>query len=316
MIAFFLQVAGIALAVAFGVSALWPGAVRVVRNWPPGRRADAFIVAGALPMVACAVLALALVVPTALDVLGVHRDHCYAHDHGLHLCGVHGGVHAPLLSLGVVLVALVAGRGLVLAERLWTAALDLRALQALGVRRGALVEVPGDAPLCHATGVLRPRVLLSAGLRAWLGPPAVAAAVEHEHAHLRRRDPAALAFLRVASIFGFPGSGLSSAFREAADEAADAEAAAEVGAVAVADALLRMARFVRERPGPFSLSSLAFVTHPLERRVVLLLAGPDRPKKARGFAVAGGIAAAALVFALLGAEPIHHLVEDLLLSRH
>ncbi len=272
--------------------------------------------AGALPIIASAGLALALVIPTALDVLGVHPDHCHAHDHGLHLCGVHGDVHAPLLVLGVVLVPLVAVRSLVTARRLWRASVDLLALQALGARNGALVEVPGDAPLCLATGVLRPRVLLSAGLRGHLGNLAVAAALAHEHAHLRRRDPAALAFLQIAATFGLPGSGLASAFRAAADESADAEAAAEVGGIAVADALVRMARLMSERPGPLSISALAFGAHPLEQRVVLLLEGPPTPVRARGLVLTGVIAVAAVALGMIGAEPIHHFIEDLLLARH
>lgn len=267
-------------------------------------------------MVASAGLALALVVPTALDVLGVHPDHCTAHDHGLHLCGVHGDVHAPLLVLGVVLVPLVAARSLVTARRLWRASVDLRAMQALGARSGALVEVPGDAPLCVATGVLQPRVLLSAGLRARLGNVAVRAALAHEHAHLRRRDPAALVFLQIAAAFGVPGSALASAFRAAAEESADAEAAAEVGGVAVADALVRMARFMSERPGPLSMSALAFGAHPLEQRVVLLLEGPPAPVRARGLVLASVIAGASVAFGTVGAEPIHHIIEDLLFARH
>ena len=267
-------------------------------------------------MVAGIGLAAALLVPTALDVLGVHPDHCHAHDHGLHLCGVHGDVHAPLLLLGALLLPLVTTRGLLVVRRLRSASLDVRALEALGARHGALVDVPGDAPLCHATGVLRPRVLLSAGVRARLGGAAVEAAVAHEHAHLRRRDPAALAFLHLASIFGLPGSRLGSAFRAAADEAADAEAAAEVGGVAVAEALVRMARFMSERPCPAPSSALALGAHPLEQRVVLLLAGPSAPGKPLGLLMAGVTAVASITLGTIGAEPIHHLIEDLLLTRH
>lgn len=267
-------------------------------------------------MVVSGGLALALVVPTALDVLGVHPDHCQAHDHGLHLCGVHGDVYAPLLVLGLLLVPLVAGRSLVTATRTWRATVDLLALQALGVRNGALIEVPGDAPLCLATGVLRPRVLLSAGLRLHLGDLGVQAALAHERAHLRRRDPAALVLIQVAAAFGIPGSGLASAFRAAAEEAADAEAAAEVGGVAVAAALVRMARFVSGRPGPLSSSALTFGAHPLEQRVVLLLEGPPTPAKARGLVLAGLVAVAILAVGMVSAERFHHVIEDLLLAGH
>lgn len=316
MIPFLVQVAGIALAAGFVVSASWPMAVRWAERLPAGRRADFLVVAGALPLVACVGLAVALLVPTALDVLGVHPDHCHAHDHGLHLCGVHGDVHAPLLVLGALIIPLVTARGLAVVRRLRSASMDLRALEALGVRRGALVEVPGDTPLCHAMGVLRPRVLLSAGVRARLGRESVEAAVAHEHAHLRRRDPAALAFLHLASIFGLPGSRVWSAFRAAADEAADAEAAAEVGGVAVAQALVLMARFMTERAAPLPFSALAFGAHPLEQRVVLLLAGPAAPGRPFGLPLAGVIAAAVIALGMIGAEPIHHLIEDLLLTRH
>ncbi len=267
-------------------------------------------------MVVSGGLALALVVPTALDVLFILPDHCHAHDHGLHLCGVHGDVHAPLLLLGAGLVPLVAGRSLVTAWRLWRGAVDLRALEALGTRSGALVEVPGDAPLCLATGVLRPRVLLSTGLRAYLGNRAVEAALAHEHAHLRRRDPAALVFLEIAAAFGLPGSRVGAAFRAAAEEAADAEAAAQVGGVAVAESLVRMARFISERPGPLPISALALGAHPLERRVALLLAGPSAPGRPLGLVATGVIAVAAITLATIGAEPIHHVIEDLLLTGH
>lgn len=267
-------------------------------------------------MVVSAGLALALVVPTALDVLGVHPDHCHAHDHGLHLCGVHGDVHTPLLVLGVVLVPLVAFRTLLTGRRLRRASVDLQALEALGVRNGALVEVPSDVPLCLATGVLRPRVLLSSGLRANLGGLAMEAALAHEHAHLRRRDPAALVFLQLAAAFGIPGPAITGAFRTAAEESADAEAAAEVGGVAVAEALVRIARFMSERSGPLSLSALAFGTHPLEQRVILLLAGPAAPGKPFGLPLVGVIAVAAVALGAVGAEPIHHVIEDLLLARH
>ena len=267
-------------------------------------------------MVACVALAVALLVPTVLDVFGLQPDHCHAHDHGLHLCGVHGDVHTPLLVLGALLLPLVTARGFLVVSRLRSASVDVRALEALGARHGALVDVPGDAPLCHATGVLRPRVLLSAGVRARLDCTAVEAAVAHEHAHLRRRDPAALAFLHLASIFGLPGSRVGSAFRAAADEAADAQAAAEVGGVAVAEALVQMARFMRERPGPLPFSALALGAHPLERRVVLLLAGPSAPGKPLGLVAAGVIAVAAITLGTIGAEPIHHVIEDLLLTRH
>jgi Zn-dependent protease with chaperone function len=316
LIPFLLEVAGVALAVGFGLSALWPVVLRVTRGWSAGRRADALFIAATLPFGAAAGLSLALLIPTALDLFGMQGDHCHAHDHGLHLCGVHGGVHGPLLGLGALLSAVVGARLLLTARQLRRAAVDVDALVQLGDRRGEVIVVPSTSALCLATGVLRPRVLLSAGLRDGIGEPALLAALAHERAHLRRRDPAALWLLQVALSFGLPGSGILFAFRAAADEAADAEAAQEVGAVPVADALVRMARFMRQGPDPLSPATLAFGSHPLERRVRLLLSGPLTPVKARGLGLSAALSVGALLLSALGAEPIHHLVEDLLLAHH
>ena len=316
MITFAVQVAGVALAAGLVASALLPLVGPLIRRLAAGRRADAQVVAGALPMAVAAGLAVALVVPTALDLFGVEPDHCVAHAHGLHLCGVHGGVHLPLLVLGAMTLAVALVRGADLAAGLLRASADVRALEALGVQAGPLVEVPGDAPLCHATGVLRPRILLSAGLRGRLGATAVRAALAHEHAHLRRRDPAALVFLQAASIFALPGLSQVSAFRASAEEAADAEAAAEVGALTVADALVRLARLVRDGHARPPTAALAFVAHPLEHRVHLLLSGPVAPGTARGLVLALATGLVSILLGAVGAEPIHHLVEDVLLGGH
>lgn len=71
-----------------------------------------------------------------------------------------------------------------------------------------------------------------------------------------------------------------------------------------------------ERPGPLSLAAIAFGAHPLEQRVALLLEGPPPPVRARGLAMAGVIAVAAVSLGMVGAGPIHHVIEDLLLARH
>lgn len=310
------QVAGVALAAGLLASALSPLVVPLLRRLAAGRRADALVVVGALPMAIAAGVAVALVAPTALDLLGVHPDHCYAHEHGLHLCGVHGGLHLPLLALGLLSLAVFTARGAGVAIGLLRASADVRALERLGVQVGALVEVPGDAPLCHATGVFRPRILLSTGLRARLGGPAVQAALAHERAHLQRRDPAALVLLQVASVFALPRRSLLPAFRASAEEAADAEAAAEVGALSVADALVRLARLVHERPAPPQRLALAFAAQALEHRVHLLLSGPVAPGRAWGLALALACGLGSMAVGAVGAEPIHHLVEDLLLAGH
>jgi Zn-dependent protease with chaperone function len=155
--------------------------------------------------------------------------------------------------------------------------------------------------------VLRPRVLLSNALANSVTTAQLAAAIEHERAHLRRRDPLASVVLALASFAALPFAARAAAtsFRDAAEEAADADAATVHGGIGVADALLAVARVQTRAP------LFAFAEGGLERRVRALLAG--RPAaRARGLPVAAIVIAAGLAAALMGADGIHHAVESLL----
>jgi beta-lactamase regulating signal transducer with metallopeptidase domain len=171
--------------------------------------------------------------------------------------------------------------------------------------------------LCHAIGPLRPRVLISASLVEQLDPIDLRCALEHETAHLRRRDPLAHFLLSVASLFALPvwAAALSRAYRSAAEQACD-DAAAHVvsdGAL-VATALLKVAGL---QSGVSSttpaLGAFGFGEHPLEARVRRLLSNEVFDvRRARGLQLAGWVAAGTLAFAMLQASFVHHAVETAL----
>ncbi|MFZ5480825.1 MAG: M56 family metallopeptidase [Myxococcota bacterium] len=275
---------------------------------PAARRADLALFAGVLPgLVAAGVLA-GVATPSLLDALGVRPDHCGGHDHHVHLCVVHAAtIPARLAGLGALAAVVLAVRAGAVFAGLVRMGRRLSALERLGRVEGDVVRLPGSPRLCHAVGLLRPRVLVSDSLARAVAADQLAAALSHERAHLRRRDPLALALLTLASFAALPwvARAATAAFREAAEEAADADAARAHGAVGVAEALLSVARLQTRLP------LLAFGGEGLERRVRALLAdAPAARGYGPGLVLAGTIAGIAA--AVLASEPLHHAVETLL----
>lgn len=285
---------------------------------PPARAADALFLLGVLPALAALATVGAAALPPVLAALGPGEDHCLAHAHHLHLCLVHaGGLRPPLAAVGALALAGFLFR----AGHLVEAALRLRArveaLAALGTPHpgaGHVVRVPGAARLCHATGLVRRRILVSEGVARALGEAHLAAALAHEAAHLRRRDALASFLLALAGLLlpPFVGRALTRAFRHTCEEACDAEAARDVGDGAhVADALVRMAALPATPPALGA--ALGFGEHALERRVRRLLAGtPASRRPARALAAGTLAAGAAALLAVHHAAPLHHVVETLL----
>ena len=161
-----------------------------------------------------------------------------------------------------------------------------------------------------AAGPLRSRVLVSQTVLTSLPPDELRAALSHEHAHLRRRDPLVKVLLSWASLAMLPASSavLWSQFDESAEQASDAEAAAAHGPLVVASGLVSMARLVLV---PTPAQAMAFGAVSLERRVRVLL---DQTVEARpSFALWWGMAATvgAVAWAALYSEQLHHWVETI-----
>lgn len=306
MTVFALQVLGIAGMVALAVVAMLPLGLRLGTRLSPAPRADLSFLLGLLPATLGGATLLSLTLPSGLVALGLVEDHCLDHGHGPHLCAVHGSTVVPaLLALGAVFGGTLLVRGVALVRRRWWAGLALARLQRLShpLQPGVFV-VPTDLPLCHAAGVLRPRVLISDRI----DPTVLPVALAHEHSHLERRDTLQLLLLDLGALVlpGALAARVHSAFEQAADEVCDDVAAARFGPLAVAEALIRVAR------GPVLSGAMALAARGLERRVRRLLDGPSRP----GRSLALGLGAAALVLlaggATLGADALHHAVEHLL----
>lgn len=321
-LAFALECAALAALVGGGTSLLASAAGLLlrplVRGAPPARRADLAFLLGALPAVAAIAVVLAAAAPSLLGALGLAADHCPSHQHHVHLCLVHGAGLRPLLAaLGAASLAVFLFRAAALGARHGETRKSLAALERLGTTsagRFPLVAVPGGPRLCHAVGVWRPRIVVSAELRGALSGAEWEAALAHEEAHLRRRDPAAFLALSLAGLFALPplARRVHRAFAQAVEEACDVEAALAVHSPGlVARALVEVAALQRGVPQP--AIEAAFGETALERRVQLLLGdSPPRLAPARALALCLGALALGLGAALFHAHWLHHAVETAL----
>lgn len=169
--------------------------------------------------------------------------------------------------------------------------------------------------LAGTVGLLRPRVVISPELRAALDEAALQAAVEHERAHARHRDPLRLWLAQLATDLQWPARSAPvrlAHWREVLELARDEEACARGAAGPdLAAAVVTAARLQRqERPlaaiaglgaaprrGPRIARSADEV---LRVRIARLLDGPRAAVRARRHgALLGGAIIAGIVFMVL-----------------
>lgn len=183
-----------------------------------------------------------------------------------------------------------------------------RAACAAGLDPRRLRVVGGLPNPAFTAGWLRPLVYVSASLAERLGPAELVAALRHEGAHLRRRDPLRMSLLRflACSLFWIP------ALRRLADDAADEaeiradDAAAGSQPLVLAGALLALAG----GPHPPPLGGTVGITERpdlLERRIRRLAGEEPRiGSRVTRRSLAGALAALALVW-ISGAVMAHPL---------
>jgi Zn-dependent protease with chaperone function len=312
-------VALVATAVSLVAALANGGLLGVTRRLSPSLRADLSFLLGLLPAGLSLSVLAATVAPSVASVLGLAEDHCVQHSHHLHLCLLHASAPRPALALlGAAGLALFLFRTGSLVWRTVTRGARLSALERLGTSRPGefpIISIPGAPHLCHATGLSRRRILLSASLSEALSPEQLRSALAHEAAHLHRRDPLAGVLLSVAGLLvpPFLARFLLDSWRMAAEEACDAEAARRMGdGGVVAEALLEVAR-LRHQSMLAVGSAPAFGELALERRVRLLLDGGGRASaSARALVAAALSGTAGLFLALAHASFLHHAVETLL----
>jgi Zn-dependent protease with chaperone function len=141
----------------------------------------------------------------------------------------------------------------------------------------AVLTISPAAPAMTATGILRPRILLSRAAELRLTSGELQAALDHELAHVRRADNLKKLLMRFVA---FPGMrSLEAAWLETSEMAADEAAVATPdNALDLAGALIKLSRLVAE-PATADLTA-ALVHSPVSAiytRVDRLLAWSEKP---------------------------------------
>jgi Zn-dependent protease with chaperone function len=304
--------AATALAVAFA----HPWLRRGLSRSHPAARADAELVAALAPA-ALAACGLALCfAPSALALLRLGADHCLRHAEHPHLCLLHHGfAPTPLLSLGLAVGASVAAVGLARAAR--REARGRRWLARLVAAPGGAFApgvrvVQSEAAFCFTAGFLRPRIYLSAAFARALPPAQLAAALEHERAHARRRDALRLWLARALAWVHLPAvrARVLADLALACEQACDEEAGRRLGdRLRVAEAILAAERALAGAPPIPALAAAGFGHGSTAARVQSLLAEPRRPAPGT---LRRLLLASLLLAAPAAADPLHHATEHLL----
>lgn len=297
-----------------GCAALHPWVMR--RATGSGAARSRFLLTWlATPSIAAGVLTAVCFSPSVLAALGMGHDHCTPHDDvHAHFCVVHLAATAGGVA-GWTLVALAAGGvTLVFAQRIvacFTQTRLLRQVATTGTPVEDVVVVDSRWPLSLAIGVLRPTICLSSKLIETLPEGLLRAVVEHERAHVRRRDALRKLVARLLAVCHAPWTrrDLLADLSLACEQACDEEAGQRVGdRLEVAEAILTVERSFAALGQP-PLGAVAFGGSNVRARVEALV---DESRTSRADVV---LALALLAFGVatfLAAEPIHHIAETLL----
>jgi beta-lactamase regulating signal transducer with metallopeptidase domain len=274
--------------ISLAVSFTWRKLDSYLKSCSARWHAEYFFVIRMLPLFSAALVMAALTIPSFL----MFEPH---------------SIEEPLSSVSVILA--LAGMVLLLfgfAKSLAALSRASRMIarwtrEAAAVQTGtsvSVLQVSGDVPALTVTGIVRPRVLLSDAAASALSAHELHAALNHELAHVRRRDN----FRKLLSQFvAFPGmSSLEFAWLEATEMAADDAAVSNAAeALDLASALIKLSRFSLPNP-PVELTA-ALVHSPaslVDARVKRLIAWKQRSRANRRFVTAYGMAAGVIALSL------------------
>lgn len=202
------------------------------QHHPVHHLADLLFALRMFPLVTACVITAAFTVPSflLLEPRSINEPLSGA-PLALGICGAVLG----MLGAGNAVVALLrASRAI----SFWTRESEVTEVKA----QVPVIRIRRQVPAMTATGILRPQVLLSSSAEFLLNNGELQAALNHEIAHVRRRDNLKKLAMRFVA---FPGmSGLESAWLEATEMAADDAAVSTASeALDLAAALIKLSRF-------------------------------------------------------------------------
>jgi Zn-dependent protease with chaperone function len=306
--------AATALAVAAGYARLRPW----IMGLPARLRAQIVFALLAAPVVAGVALAVLALFPGVLGQAFPALDHCPHHDDDhFHLCFVHAPSIANQWLTWSLVVAALLPASLGLAR---TIPRVLRARRVIRLLRhgvhpksaGQHEIVASEAPFAITAGLFEPRVYVTSRLLRDLDPSSRRAMLEHEAAHVRRRDPLRKLAGELASALHLPGTrrALLEDLSLACEEACDEDAAAAISDRAgVAAALVALGRLMESSSAQRSLMVAGFGDGNIGARVHALLASPKLKPRLPSLRV---VLVTSVVVAAVLAAPFHHVVETVL----
>jgi Zn-dependent protease with chaperone function len=275
------------LSVAVGCA--WRGVWSLVQRQPSQRAADFLFGLRILPFVAAFLVTVAFAVPSffLLEPREIEEP--------LGWVPLASGIFGAGLAISGVVNALVALRKASGAIAAWTLA-----AQKIPVDISVpVLRITPAVPAMTATGIVRPRILVSGTAESLLSRPELSAALNHEIAHVRRRDNLRKLLLRFVAFAGMRG--LERAWLETSEMAADDAAVFSAEeALELASALIKLSR---SNPAPPEVDLTAALVHSpasvMNARVERLIAwdGVVQPQP-RSFAAWYGVGSALAILAL------------------
>ena len=296
-----------ALLASLALAAWGARILRAVETYPPRRRARLLV---AIRLVPCLLGMLATLLVALTFIRFEPRN--TTEEPGL-----------VLLTLAACALSAI----LIASARLTAAAWRTGKCHRLVDRHGQRIEVAGFPlpvwriaarfPVAAASGVLRPRLILSSRMLEECSPDELLTVLRHELSHLRRHDNlirAALIALPDLLAFTRTGRELSSQWHEAVEQAADDDAVrADNGArLAFADTLVRVGRMASEKPPAWMPVLALFDGDSLEKRVRRLLEPETHAASRmswRSGAVLVGLMVAIAAGGVAGSRPLHDAME-------
>lgn len=252
---------------SIAVSLAWRRVSHYSQRFPARQNADLLFAVRFFPFITAAIITAAFTVPSFLLLEPRSIDEPI------------GGVTLVFGGFGVLLgIFGLVNAGLTLRRASHTVSIWTEEAQFLEMTPVPVLRISRNFPPMTATGILRPKVLLSRAAEFVLNANELQTALNHEVAHVRRRDNLRKLLLR---FIAFPGMrDLEGAWLQATEMAADDAAVSNAGeALDLAAALIKVSRLC---PGmlPTDLTS-ALVHSPLSAmnaRVERLIAWGDEPR--------------------------------------